>query len=174
MDALGHDDGDALWAWTFDLLEPHVGVIERLATKLFTLAGSTAMQSTRCCTILRRGADWRQGHVDLGTYMGRLEESLPLMRQFVRGAIGEMTNAQLRAAERAMRRRRYTGESKASEATLWRLDQELLEARDFLQSGQIKQARGFRQFLLRGLEAMQAEWALICTTHNITKLAKAI
>jgi hypothetical protein len=70
----------------------------------------------------------------LGAYMGRLEESLPLMRQFVRGAIGEMTNAQLRAAERAMRRRRYTGESKASEATLWRLDQELLEARDFLQS----------------------------------------
>src|SRR5271168_2025070 len=40
--------------------------------------------------------------------------------------------------------------------------------------GQIKQARGFRQFLLRGLEAVQAEWALICTAHNITKLAKAI
>ena len=40
--------------------------------------------------------------------------------------------------------------------------------------GQIKQARGFRQFLLRGIEAVQAEWALICTTHNITKLAKAI
>ena len=27
---------------------------------------------------------------------------------------------------------------------------------------------------LRGLEAVQAEWALICTTHNITKLAKAV
>ena len=38
--------------------------------------------------------------------------------------------------------------------------------------GQIKHARGFRQFLLRGLEAVQAEWALICTAHNITKLAK--
>ena len=36
--------------------------------------------------------------------------------------------------------------------------------------GQIKQARGFRQFLLRGLEAVKAEWALICTAHNITKL----
>jgi hypothetical protein len=36
LDALGHDDGgDALWAWTFDLLEPHEGVIVRLATKLF-------------------------------------------------------------------------------------------------------------------------------------------
>jgi Transposase DDE domain len=40
--------------------------------------------------------------------------------------------------------------------------------------GQIKQARGFRQFLLRGLEAVKAKWALICTAHNITKLAKAI
>ena len=36
--------------------------------------------------------------------------------------------------------------------------------------GQIKQARGFRQFLLRGLEKVQAEWSLVCTTHNILKL----
>jgi len=36
--------------------------------------------------------------------------------------------------------------------------------------GQIKQARGFRQFLLRGFEKVQAEWSLICTTHNILKL----
>jgi transposase len=39
--------------------------------------------------------------------------------------------------------------------------------------GQIKQARGFRQFLLRGIEAVSAEWAMICTAHNLTKLAKA-
>lgn len=38
--------------------------------------------------------------------------------------------------------------------------------------GQIKQARGFRQFLLRGIEKVKAEWALICTAHNLTKLAK--
>jgi transposase len=36
--------------------------------------------------------------------------------------------------------------------------------------GQIKQARGFRQFLLRGLDKVQAEWALVCATHNILKL----
>ena len=36
--------------------------------------------------------------------------------------------------------------------------------------GQIKQARGFRQFLLRGLAKVQGEWSLICTTHNILKL----
>ena len=36
--------------------------------------------------------------------------------------------------------------------------------------GQIKQGRGFRQFLLRGLEKVQSEWALVCLTHNILKL----
>lgn len=36
--------------------------------------------------------------------------------------------------------------------------------------GQIKQARGFRQFLLRGVEKVQGEWSLVCTTHNILKL----
>jgi len=38
--------------------------------------------------------------------------------------------------------------------------------------GQIKQARGFRQFLLRGIEKVKQEWALICTVHNLIKLAK--
>lgn len=38
--------------------------------------------------------------------------------------------------------------------------------------GQIKQARGFRQFLLRGIDAVAAEWAMICTAHNLTKLAQ--
>ena len=36
--------------------------------------------------------------------------------------------------------------------------------------GQIKQARGFRQFLLRGLDKVQDEWGLVCIAHNITKL----
>ena len=36
--------------------------------------------------------------------------------------------------------------------------------------GQIKEGRGFRQFLLRGLEKVNAEWSLICTGHNLLKL----
>jgi Transposase DDE domain len=39
--------------------------------------------------------------------------------------------------------------------------------------GQIKGARGFQQFLLRGIEKVKHEWALICTAHNLTKLARA-
>ncbi len=40
--------------------------------------------------------------------------------------------------------------------------------------GQIKQARGFRQFLRRGLQRVPHEWALICTAHNILKLRTAM
>jgi len=37
-------------------------------------------------------------------------------------------------------------------------------------NGQIKQARGFRQFLRRGVERVGQEWSLICTAHNLLKL----
>src|ERR1035437_4968433 len=40
--------------------------------------------------------------------------------------------------------------------------------------GQIKQARGFRQFLLRGLTKVQGEWALVCMAHNILKLHRLV
>jgi transposase len=39
--------------------------------------------------------------------------------------------------------------------------------------GQIKDARGIRTFLMRGIGAAQAEWNLICATHNLRKLFAA-
>src|SRR5260370_29348505 len=39
---------------------------------------------------------------------------------------------------------------------------------------QIKQARGFRQFLLRGKKKVKGEWALLCLTHNILRLHAAM
>ena len=38
--------------------------------------------------------------------------------------------------------------------------------------GQIKQARGFRQFLMRGLDKVAHEWGLVCLAHNMLKLAQ--
>jgi len=38
--------------------------------------------------------------------------------------------------------------------------------------GQIKGARGFRQFSLRGLAKVADEWRLVCTAHNLLKLAQ--
>jgi transposase len=70
---------------------------------------------------------------------------------------GPLTRAMQDKLKRAGRRSRY------------RLRKQIVEP----VFGQIKQARGFRQFLLRGLEKAKAEWAMICTAHNLTKLARA-
>jgi len=40
--------------------------------------------------------------------------------------------------------------------------------------GQIKEARGFRRMRLRGTAAVRAEWALICSGHNLLKLFGAV
>jgi hypothetical protein len=61
-----------------------------------------------------------------------------------------------------MRRKLQTKRGKA----VYRLRKSIVEP----VFGQIKSARGFRQFLLRGLRKVQAEWALVCTGHNILKL----
>jgi transposase len=37
--------------------------------------------------------------------------------------------------------------------------------------GIVKHVRGFRQFLLRGATKTAGEWSLVCTTHNLHKLA---
>ncbi len=39
--------------------------------------------------------------------------------------------------------------------------------------GQMKQGRGFRQFLLRGLEKVNWEWLLICTGRNLLHLFRS-
>ena len=39
--------------------------------------------------------------------------------------------------------------------------------------GQIKAAMGFTRFLLRGLNSVRHEWALVATAHNLRKLIAA-
>jgi hypothetical protein len=70
---------------------------------------------------------------------------------------GPLTAAMRDKLKRAGRRSRY------------RLRKQIVEP----VFGQIKQARGFRQFLLRGVDNVKAEWAMICTAHNLAKLAAA-
>jgi len=36
--------------------------------------------------------------------------------------------------------------------------------------GQIKEGRGFRRFLLRGVQKIRGEWRLVCLTHNLLKI----
>ncbi|MGY3698825.1 transposase [Bradyrhizobium sp. USDA 3240] len=74
------------------------------------------------------------------------------------------------SSERKSRRPADTGHAK--EDRRWRLRNTLPIAKAVVEPvfGQIKQARGFRQFLLRGIEKVRAEWTMICTVHNLLKL----
>jgi transposase len=74
-----------------------------------------------------------------------------------RKIVGPLTHVMHRKLRHAGRRSRY------------RLRKQIVEP----VFGQIKAARGFRQFLLRGIEKVSAEWAMICTAHNLLKLARA-
>ena len=74
-------------------------------------------------------------------------------------------NKETRPRAEAMRRKLR----KAGHRSRYRLRKQVVEP----VFGQIKEARGFRQFLMRGIEKTSAEWSLICTAHNLLKLAKA-
>ena len=40
--------------------------------------------------------------------------------------------------------------------------------------GQIKEARRFRRFSMRGLDKSRLEWAFVCLAHNVLKLFRAL
>jgi IS5 family transposase len=65
----------------------------------------------------------------------------------------------------AMRARLATAEGKA----LYKLRKQTVEP----VFGQVKEARGLRQFLRRGLAAVESEWTMACTVHNLLKLQNA-
>ena len=59
--------------------------------------------------------------------------------------------------------------SRAGRRSRYRLRKQVVEP----VFGQIKDARAFRRFFLRGLDNVRSEWAMICTVHNLLKLAQA-
>jgi transposase len=111
-----------------------------------TSADAAYCSEANLAAVARRGMN-----ADIAS--GRAKHPAEATRKFT----GPFTRAMRDKLKRAARRSRY------------RLRKQIVEP----VFGQIKQARGFRQFLLRGIEKVTAEWALICTAHNITKLRRA-
>lgn len=72
------------------------------------------------------------------------------------GVPGTLTHAMRRKLARAGHRSRYRLRKQTVEPTF----------------GQVKEARGFRRFSMRGLNRVPHEWALVCTAHNLLKLAR--
>jgi transposase len=100
-----------------------------------------------------------------------------LARRHVRGYIA--TGRQQHGAASAVGRRKSVPRtrvhamksrlSRAGYRSRYRLRKQVVEP----VFGQIKQARGFRPFLLRGLSQVAGEWSVLCSAHHVLKLANA-
>ncbi len=98
-----------------------------------------------------------------------------LRRRHIRGYVATGRSRHDRPAERAPRNKGpYT---QAMRARLrrggWRSRYRLRKQTAETVIGNIKAPRGFRQFLLRGIDKVRGEWSLVCMAHNLLKLAQA-
>jgi transposase len=109
---------------------------------------------------------------------GRQKHNQPL-EQTTKAASVEPAAAQpaMPAAAEAAAKKKPTAEQQAREKMAQKVKtpkgRELYARRKVIVEpvfGQIKEARGFRQFSLRGLTKVNGEWRLLCLTHNLLKL----
>jgi transposase len=90
-----------------------------------------------------------------------------LRKRHIRGYVA--TDGQKQKARGRWVRQMKQRLTKAGHRSRYRLRKQTVEP----VFGNIKFARGFRQFLLRGIEKVTGEWSLVCTAHNLIKLAAA-
>jgi transposase len=91
-----------------------------------------------------------------------------LAKRHIRGYVSTNLHRQHRKAGRWVQRMRQRL-GQGARRSRYRLRKQIVEP----VFGQIKQAREFRQFLLRGENKVAGEWSLLCTAHNLLKLAAA-
>ena len=91
-----------------------------------------------------------------------------LSRHHIRGYVATRLHRKHRQVGRWIQRMKQRL-ARGSRRSRYRLRKQIVEP----VFGQIKQARGFRQFLLRGKEKVAGEWSLLCTAHNLLKLGAA-
>jgi transposase len=91
-----------------------------------------------------------------------------LIQRHIRGYIATDRQRKIQNVSRWVQRMRQRLRQGAGRSR-YRLRKQIVEP----VFGQIKEARGFRRFLLRGEKNVAGEWSLICTAHNLLKLAAA-
>lgn len=134
---------------------PHlVGLVEQITTNLLALPAEVSADAGYCSDDNLAALEDRK--IDAHIATGRQKHGAPAP-----GARPAPPHSRVAAMAAKLRAAGYQGP--------YRLRKQVVEP----VFGQIKQARGFRQFLRRGLAAVQSEWSLICTVHNLLKLAAA-
>jgi transposase len=91
-----------------------------------------------------------------------------LNRHHIRGYVATSLHRKHRKVGRWVQRMRQRL-AQGARRSRYRLRKQIVEP----VFGHIKSVRGFRQFLLRGERKVAGEWSLLCTAHNLLKLAAA-
>ena len=113
---------------------------------------------------------------ELSADFGYLSEAnLEVLKR--RGINGYIATGRLKHGEESIERKRREPQGPLAQRMRLKLARARYRSRYRLRKqtvepvfGQMKEARGMRRMLLRGLKKVQAEWAINCLAHNLTKL----
>ncbi|HET8540096.1 MAG TPA: IS1182 family transposase [Anaeromyxobacter sp.] len=135
-----------------------------------------ALQLPSMLEAIRRNTGRQAKEVSADTGYLSTENLRELKRRRIRGYIATARQARgparsaAPAAKNPLAREMAAKLKRGGHRSRYRLRKQIVEPA----IGQIKEARGFRRFLLRGLDKVPREWALVCTAHNLVKLAKKV
>jgi transposase len=138
-----------------------------IVAQLVTNNGSDTHQMVPLLNQIRKNVGRQAREISADSAYGASLNLKTLRRRRIRGYVATDNQKQKNVSRWVQQMRERL--SKGGYRTRYRLRKQTVEP----VFGQVKFARGFRQFLLRGIRKVTGEWSLLCTAHNLLKLAAA-
>jgi len=138
-----------------------------IVAELVTNSGSDVQQMIPLLNQIRKNVGRQAEEVSADSGYCSALNLKTLRQRRIRGYVATDRQKQKNVGRYVQQMRERLG--KAAHRSRYRLRKQTVEP----VFGHIKFARGFRQFLLRGIQKVSGEWSLLCTAHNLLKLAAA-
>ena len=138
-----------------------------IVAQLVTNNGSDTHQMVPLLNQIRKNVGRQAREISADSAYGASLNLKTLRRRRIRGYVATDNQKQKNVSRWVQQMRERL--NKAGHRSRYRLRKQTVEP----VFGHVKSARGFRQFLLRGIEKVTGEWTLLCTAHNILKLEAA-
>ena len=138
-----------------------------IVAQLVTNNGSDTHQMVPLLNQIRKNVGRQAREISADSAYGAALNLKTLRRRRIRGYVAMDNQKQKNVSRWVQQMRERLG--KGGHRSRYRLRKQTVEP----VFGHVKSARGFRQFLLRGIRKVTGEWSLLCTAHNVLKLAAA-
>lgn len=138
-----------------------------IVAQLVTNNGSDTHQMVPLLNQIRKNVGRQAREISADSAYGAALNLKTLRQRRIRGYVATDNQKQKNVSRWVQQMRERL--SKGGHRSRYRLRKQTVEP----VFGHVKSARGFRQFLLRGIRKVTGEWSLLCTAHNVLKLAAA-